>query len=92
MKKSNLLFPALLAALMLCDPALAAAGTQALNNMLQTILGVFQGCSLVAVTGAIVWAGYKLLFTQATIQHVWGPVLGACLIASASWLAELLVG
>ena len=28
MKKSNFLFPALLTALMLCDPALAAAGTQ----------------------------------------------------------------
>ena len=57
MKKSNLLFPALLAALMLCDPALAASGTQALNNTLQTILGVLQGCSLVVVTIAIGWAG-----------------------------------
>lgn len=91
MKKSNLLFPALLAALMLCDPALAASGTQALNNTLQTILGILQGCSLVVVTIAIGWAGYKILFTPAGIQQVWGPVLGACLIASAPWLAELLV-
>ena len=92
MKKSNLLFPALLAALMLCDPALAASGTQALNNTLQTILGILQGCSLVVVTIAIGWAGYKILFTPAGIQQVWGPVLGASLIASAPWLAELLVG
>lgn len=72
MKKSNLLFPALLAALMLCDPALAASGTQALNNTLQTILGILQGCSLVVVTIAIGWAGYKILFTPAGIQQVWG--------------------
>ena len=36
MKKNNFLFPAALAALILSDPALAAAGTQSLNNTLQT--------------------------------------------------------
>lgn len=46
MKKNNFLFPAALAALILSDPALAAAGTQSLNNTLQTILSVFQGASL----------------------------------------------
>ena len=40
MKKNNFLFPAALAALILSDPALAAAGTQSLNNTLQTILSV----------------------------------------------------
>ena len=52
MKKNNFLFPAALAALILSDPALAAAGTQSLNNTLQTILSVFQGASLLIVTGA----------------------------------------
>ena len=56
MKKNNFLFPAALAALILSDPALAAAGTQSLNNTLQTILSVFQGASLLIVTGAIIWA------------------------------------
>lgn len=54
MKKNNFLFPAALAALILSDPALAAAGTQSLNNTLQTILSVFQGASLLIVTGAII--------------------------------------
>ena len=83
MKKNNFLFPAALAALILSDPALAAAGTQSLNNTLQTIL---------IVTGAIIWAGYRMLYTHANIQTVGGPFLGACLIAAAPWLAELLVG
>ena len=51
MKKNNFLFPAALAALILSDPALAAAGTQSLNNTLQTILSVFQGASVLIVTG-----------------------------------------
>lgn len=92
MKKSNLLFPALLAALMLCDSAFAAAGTQSVNNMFQTILDILKGCSVVVVTIAICWAGYKILFTPAGLQQVWGPVLGAILIAAAPWLADLLVG
>ena len=50
MKKNNFLFPAALAALILSDPALAAAGTQSLNNTLQTILSVFQGASLLIVS------------------------------------------
>lgn len=45
MKKNNFLFPAALAALILSDPALAAAGTQSLNNTLQTILSVFRRIS-----------------------------------------------
>lgn len=88
MKKNNFLFPAALAALILSDPA----GTQSLNNTLQTILSVFQGASLLIVTGAIIWAGYRMLYTHANIQTVGGPFLGACLIAAAPWLAELLVG
>lgn len=75
MKKNNFLFPAALAALILSDPALAAAGTQSLNNTLQTILSVFQGASLLIVTGAIIWAGYRMLYTHANIQTVGGPFL-----------------
>lgn len=74
------------------DPALAAAGTQSVNNLFQTILGVLQGVSLVVVTISILWAGYKMIFTAATIQHVAGPFLGAIVVAAAPWLAELLVG
>ena len=67
MKKSNFLFPALLTGLMLCDPALAAAGTQSINTLFQTILTTLQGVSLVVVTIALVWAGYKIIFTSATL-------------------------
>ena len=92
MKISNFLFPALLTALMLCDPALAAAGTQSINTLFQTILTTLQGVSLVVVTIALVWAGYKIIFTSATLQQVAGPFLGAVLVAAAPWLADLLVG
>ena len=44
------------------------------------------------LTIALVWAGYKIIFTSATLQQVAGPFLGAVLVAAAPWLADLLVG
>ena len=95
MKTLNLLktlSPVLILLLALSEPAFAAAGTQSVNTLFNTLLGILQGVSLVVVTCAIVWAGYKVLFTGVAIQQVAGPFMGAILIASAPWLAELLVG
>lgn len=92
MKNTKFLIPALFALLAVCEPALAAAGTQSVNKLFQTILTTLQGVSLVVVTIALVWAGYKIIFTSASLQQVAGPFLGAVLVAAAPWLAQLLVG
>ena len=93
---SKLQAPALLAVIAListfAEPALAAGGTQSVNNLLQTILGLCQSASYGVVTLAIIWAGYRMIWTSASIQHIAGPFLGAIAIAAAPWLADLLVG
>lgn len=73
MKKNNFLFPAALAALILSDPALAAAGTQSLNNTLQTILSVFQGASLLIVTGAIIWQATECCIPMPIFRRLAAP-------------------
>lgn len=74
------------------DPALAASGTQSINTLFTQILTVLQGVSVVVVTCALVWAGYRVMYTEASIRQVAGPVMGAILVAAAPWLADLLVG
>ncbi len=89
----NTILAALTAAfLMSIDPALAASGTQSINTLFQQILTVLQGVSIVVVTIALVWAGYRVMYTEASIRQVAGPVMGAILVAAAPWLADLLVG
>ncbi len=92
LKTLKLLSPVLFVSLMICEPALAAAGTQSVNTLFNSILSTLQGVSLVVVTCAVVWAGYKILFTGVALQQVAGPLMGAILIAAAPWIAELLVG
>lgn len=86
------LSPVLLALLLISDPAMAAAGTQSINTLFQTILTTLQGVSAIVVTLAVLWAGYKVLWLGVNIQQVAGPFIGAILIASSPWLAQLLVG
>lgn len=92
LKAFSLFFVAVFVAFAFCEPALAASGTAAVNTLFEKILSVLQGVSLLVVTCAIIWAGYKMLWDGANIRAVAGPVLGAVVIASASWLAELMVG
>lgn len=74
-------------------PAMAAGGTGAtVSSLFEEILTILQGLSVVVVTIAILWAGYKVLFKGAALMEVAGPLMGAILIGAAPWLAELLVG
>ena len=79
---------------LLSPPSFAAAGGTGttINSLFEQILTILQGLSVVVVTVAIIWAGYKVLFKGAALMEVAGPVMGAILIGAAPWLAELLVG
>ncbi len=89
--KLQKLAPAILGTL-LTNVAFAAGGTQSVNNLFQQILDVLQNVSLVVVTIAIIWAGYKVLFVGNSMQEVSKPLLGAIMIGAAPWIAELFVG
>lgn len=89
------LVPATVLGSVMSSPALAAGGSGAgadVNSLFTEILGVLQGVSVVVVTCAVIWAGYKTLFKGAGLGEVGGPLMGAILIGAAPWLAELLVG
>lgn len=74
-------------------PALAAGGSgSTVNTLFDQILTILQGLSVVVVTIAIIWAGYKVLLKGAALMEVAGPLMGAILIGAAPWLAGLLVG
>lgn len=91
MKKRNL--GLLAAAAFGSMPAFAAGGSgSTVNTLFDQVLSILQGLSVVVVTIAIIWAGYKVLFKGAALMEVAGPLMGAILIGAAPWLAELLVG
>lgn len=73
--------------------AFAAGGSgSTVNSLFEQILTILQGLSVVVVTIAIIWAGYKVLFKGAALMEVAGPLMGAILIGASPWLADLLVG
>lgn len=83
----------ILMSLSFCSQAFAAggSGTDGVYSMFNQILTVLQGLSIVVVTIAFIWAGYKVLFKGANVMEVGGPLLGAVLIGAAPWLADLLL-
>ncbi len=88
------LVPAAVVGSLISSTALAAPGGTGtdVNTLFNEILTVLQGISVVVVTCAVIWAGYKTLFKGAGLTEVGGPLMGAILIGAAPWLAEILVG
>lgn len=62
------------------------------RTMLMKVEEGLRGLSLVTVTIAILWVGYKVLFGGSTINECAPIIIGAIVIASAAEIARLLVG
>ncbi len=73
------------------DAALAAPGGLNVESKFTAIRDVLQGCGVVVLTIAIMWAGYKIMFQGQTLREVAPPLLGAILFAGATGLARLLI-
>ena len=73
------------------DAALAAQGGLNVESKFTAIRDVLQGCGVVVLTIAIMWAGYKIMFQGQTLREVAPPLLGAILFAGATGLAGLLI-
>jgi len=71
--------------------ASAAASFTQLDTTLQAVVGWLQGAGVAAVTVAIIWAGYKMIFQHARWTDVATVVLGAVLIGAAATIATLLI-
>ena len=80
-------------ALVLASNAAMAAGggLPDVQSKFTAIRDVLQGCGVVVLTIAIMWAGYKIMFQGQTLREVAPPLLGAILFAGATGLAGLLI-
>ncbi len=73
------------------DVAYASGGLSKVNNFMDNIAGILRGAAIVTVTVAVMWAGYKFLFTQATVMEVGKIVIAGLLIGGAAEIAGYLV-
>ncbi len=73
------------------NAAMAAGGGLNVESKFTAIRDVLQGCGVVVLTIAIMWAGYKIMFQGQTLREVAPPLLGAILFAGATGLAGLLI-
>ena len=71
--------------------AFAAGGTANVTTLFDTIKTTMEAVSLIVVTIAVMWAGYKVLFQGNQLQEVAKPLLGGIMIGAAGWIAALLV-
>ena len=81
-----------LSAYVTCLASPAYAEFQRAQAMLTHVEQGLRGLSLVVVTLATLWVGYKVLFGGSTIQECAPIIIGAIIIASAAEIARMLVG
>jgi type IV secretion system protein VirB2 len=61
------------------------------QKLMEKVETGLRGLSLVTVTIAVLWVGYKLLFGGNTIRECTPIIIGTIVIASAAELAKLMV-
>lgn len=69
----------------------SSAGFDKAKTLLESIVSALTGISLITVTLATLWVGYKVLFGGRTLRECAPIIVGAILIASASEIAKILV-
>lgn len=72
-------------------PAMADGFTKA-RTLLDKVSTGLLALSLVTVTIAVLWVGYKVLFAGNTLRECAPIIVGAIIIASASEVARMMVG
>lgn len=72
-------------------PAMADGFTKA-GTLLDKVSAGLLGLSIVTVTIAVLWVGYKVLFAGNTLRECAPIIIGAIIIASASEVARMMVG
>jgi len=89
--KSALL--AIMPALFLAPANAFAGGVEVagLTSVLNMVSSILAGASIVVVTIAIMWAGYKVAFAHSSLQDIAKPFLGAILIGAASGIAAMII-
>jgi type IV secretion system protein VirB2 len=80
------------AGLLAAPVTVMADGFAKAETLLDKVSTGLLALSIVTVTIATLWVGYKVLFGGQTLRECGPIIIGAILIASASEIARLLVG
>ncbi|WP_150137767.1 TrbC/VirB2 family protein [Candidatus Enterovibrio escicola] len=87
------LFLSMIAFFALAIPEFAyAGGLNKINNFMENIANILRGASIITVTVAVMWAGYKFLFMQANVMEVGKIVIAGLLIGGAAEISRYIVG
>ena len=78
-------------ALCMPDMAYAVGGIDKVNTFMDNVGAILRGASIMVVTLAIMWAGYKFLFTTSNVMEVGKIVIAGLLIGGAAEIAVYLV-
>lgn len=76
----------------LCVAFPAQAQLTQVNTLMESVRDVLTGVSVVAITIAVIIAGYKMAFQGAGIGDVAPVIIGGVVIGAAAQIAQLLVG
>ncbi len=69
-----------------------AAGLEKVESIMQNVSSALQAASVVTVTVAVLWCGYKIVFGGQTFREVAPVLIGGIIIGAASQIASMLVG
>ena len=69
-----------------------AAGLDKVNTFMENVAAILRGAAVVTVTVAVMWAGYKFLFMNATVMEVMNIVIAGLLIGGGAEIARYIVG
>src|SRR5205085_867932 len=85
------LLAVILFCVMFAEPCYAQ-GLAKVNTLMQSVLDVLKGASVVAVTIAIVLTGYRMAFKGESLADCAPVIIGGVIIGAASEIAQLLLG
>lgn len=68
-----------------------AQGFQKVNTTVTNVVAILVLISVAVVTGAIIWAGFKMIFQSARLSDVSNILFGGTLIGGASAFAAFIV-
>lgn len=70
------------------DLAHASGGLNKINDFMDNLANILRGASIITVTVAIMWCGYKMLFTEYDIRELGRILLASLLIGGAFEIAR----
>ena len=69
----------------------AFAGLEKVDTLMTNVSTALTAISLVTVTAAFLWVGYKVLFAGSSLRDMGSTIVGALIVASAAEIAAMLV-